>query len=130
MILLATENVTLASSMVLNFTTADLSILIKTLGSNYTTMFSNETGFLSTTASTASNSFTSIEDHSEQGFIVAKITILLIVTAVVLIVSYKFVIRLFLGYADRKDDVVADGISDDEDSAVIKRAAEHTYEIG
>lgn len=60
----------------------------------------------------------------------AKITILLIVTAVVLIVSYKFVIRLFLGYADRKDDVVADGISDDEDSAVIKRAAEHTYEIG
>ncbi|BFZ02056.1 hypothetical protein BsWGS_05095 [Bradybaena similaris] len=130
MILLATENVTLASRMVLNFTTADLSILIKTLGSNYTTMFSNETAFLSTTASTASNSFTSIEDHSEQGFIVAKITILLIVTAVVLIVSYKFVIRLFLGYADRKDDVMTDGISDDEDSAVIKRAAEHIYEIG
>lgn len=70
------------------------------------------------------------EDYSDDGSIVIKISLLLVVTAVVLIVSYKFVVRLFLGYTDRKDDVVPEGFSDDEDSAVIKRAMEPSYEIG
>lgn len=68
-----------------------------------------------------SSSSTDIETLVDDGSIIAKISLLLVVTAVVLIASYKFVVRLFLGYADRKDEVVPDDFSDDDDSAVVKR---------
>ena len=67
---------------------------------------------------------------SSDNAIVAKISILLVLTAVMLIFSYKFVVRLFLGYADRKDDVLPDTLSDDEDSAVIKGTCAYETEFG
>ncbi|KAH9499298.1 hypothetical protein Btru_003643 [Bulinus truncatus] len=86
----------------------------------------NVTDVFNVTDSVLKN-FTSTEPSNvevkyvDDGSIIAKITLLLVVTAVVLIASYKFVVRLFLGYADRKDEVVPDDFSDDEDSAVVKR---------
>lgn len=71
-----------------------------------------------------------LQAHSDDNSIIAKITLLLVVTAVVLIVSYKFVVRLFLGYADRKDDMVPDGFSDDDDSAVVKRSMDASLDFG
>ena len=61
-----------------------------------------------------------VTSHNSKMIFHSKITLLLVLTAVMLIFSYKFVVRLFLGYADRTDDVMPD-VSDDEDSAVIKR---------
>lgn len=82
-----------------------------------------------TIADITNNSPAQSSENSDDTSTITKITLLLVATAVVLIVSYKFVIRLFLGYADRKDEVIPDDLSDDEDSAVVKRDPERNFEF-
>ncbi|KAI8777733.1 hypothetical protein BgiMline_000624 [Biomphalaria glabrata] len=89
---------------------------------NVTNVFNETDSAVNSSAtSTETSSSNELDTNIDDGTIIAKITLLLVVTAVVLIASYKFVVRLFLGYADRKDEVVPDEFSDDEDSAVVKR---------
>ncbi|GFO24682.1 hypothetical protein PoB_005118700 [Plakobranchus ocellatus] len=69
-------------------------------------------------------------NHSGDSSIIVKISLLLVVTAFVLVASYKFVVHLFVGYSDRKDDVFTDGFSDDEDSTGMKKSHGPILDIG
>ena len=73
---------------------------------------------------------TNVKTATKDSSIIIKISLLLVVTAFVLVASYKFVVHLFVGYSDRKDDVFTDGYSDDEDSTGMKKHHGPILEIG
>ncbi|GFR81751.1 hypothetical protein ElyMa_002348200 [Elysia marginata] len=62
--------------------------------------------------------------------VIIKISLLLVVTAFVLVASYKFVVHLFVGYSDRKDDPFSDSCSEDEDSTGMKKHHGPILDIG
>ncbi|KAK3746920.1 hypothetical protein RRG08_030331 [Elysia crispata] len=71
-----------------------------------------------------------LKEPKKDSSVIIKISLLLVVTAFVLIASYKFVVHLFVGYSDRKDDPYTDGESDEEDSTGMKKHHGPILDIG
>ena len=101
---------TLSSNSILSSTTP--SMPSTTLGD----ITQNGTEILNTAMDALDSSIGTIDENSSSGNVIfVKIVLLLILTAIVLVTTYKFVVRLFSGYGERKDES-ADfyiGIQDD-----------------